>query len=224
LSKFILPSAAATTAADDDAQQHRDVGDEALGQSGDQQDRHQHEAMADATQRRVVGVVHRRHRARPLGSSRQAALAEAAGGALGHGGLPASFGSHFALRVDHGGRGGADRVAKDPVDADAHQADADDGDDGAGDHRRKEAQQRLTAGAIRMEMTPAPMMAPKMPGALGPGIGIGHGHHRADGGKGHAHHHRQLDAEPLRAPSDWISVTRPQQNRSAEISMATCSG
>jgi hypothetical protein len=25
-------------------------------------------------------------------------------------------------------------------------------------------------------------------------------------------------------PSDWISVTRPQQNRSAEISMATCSG
>jgi hypothetical protein len=26
------------------------------------------------------------------------------------------------------------------------------------------------------------------------------------------------------APSDWISVTRPQQNRSAEISMATCSG
>ena len=26
------------------------------------------------------------------------------------------------------------------------------------------------------------------------------------------------------APSDWISVTMPQQNRSAEISMATCSG
>ena len=25
-------------------------------------------------------------------------------------------------------------------------------------------------------------------------------------------------------PSDWISVTRPQQNRSAEISSATCSG
>ena len=26
------------------------------------------------------------------------------------------------------------------------------------------------------------------------------------------------------APSDWISVAMPQQNRSAEISIATCSG
>ena len=37
-------------------------------------------------------------------------------------------------------RGRPDRVAEDPVDAHAHQADADDHDDRAGDHRRKEAQ------------------------------------------------------------------------------------
>jgi hypothetical protein len=42
--------------------------------------------------------------------------------------------------VHHAGGGGAEWVAKNPVDANAHQADTDDRNDGARDHRRKEAQ------------------------------------------------------------------------------------
>jgi len=34
---------------------------------------------------------------------------------------------------------------------------------------------------------------------------------------------RQMPNQDVR-PRDWISVTMPQQNRSAEISMLTCSG
>ena len=43
LSKCIMPSAAAMTAADDDAQQHRDVGEEAPGEARDADDDREHD-------------------------------------------------------------------------------------------------------------------------------------------------------------------------------------
>ena len=58
---------------------------------------------------------------------------------------------------------------------------------------------RLTNGRqIRIEITPAAMMAPKIVrAASGPPSVPAIAMHRSDGGEGHAHHHRQLDAEPL---------------------------
>ena len=147
-------------------------------------------------------------------TSTKSAISEAAQRAIGR------IGEGAGLAVDHLGQHG--QAAAGPVDADAHQGDADDGDDGAGDHRREERSSRLTNGAIRTPKMPAPMIAPKMPRRPTSGI-AGHGHHRADRGEGHAHHHRQLDAEAAGSPRDWISVTMPQANRSALISSATCS-
>ena len=62
----------------------------------------------------------------------------------------------------------------------------------------KKRSMRLTIGAIRIEMMPAPMIEPNSSCAPAvPAVGVGDGDHRRDGREGHAHHHRQPDAEPL---------------------------
>ena len=62
----------------------------------------------------------------------------------------------------------------------------------------KKRSMRLTAGAIRMDTTPAPMMEPNNSCAYRPRLGRGHGRHGRDRGEGDAHHDGQLDAEPAR--------------------------
>ena len=101
--------------------------------------------------------------------------------------------------VDHAGSGRAERVAKNPVDADAHQADADHSNDGAGDHRREKPQHaadqrrnqnrddaRADDGAKNQLCTRSTRCA------------VGHGHHGGDRRKRHAHHDGQANTKPLR--------------------------
>jgi len=89
----------------------------------------------------------------------------------------------------------------------------------------KKRSSRLTTGAIRIEMMPAPMMAPKISWAPAtPGLLLA----IATMGPTEAKVTPIITGSRMPnhcvAPRAWISVTRPQQNRSAEISMATCSG
>ena len=81
----------------------------------------------------------------------------------------------------------------------------------------------LTTGAMIIETMPAPMIAPKIARAVHARHALANATIRADRGEGHAHHHRQRMPNHCVTPSDWISVTMPQANRSAEISSATCS-
>ena len=84
---------------------------------------------------------------------------------------------------------------------------------------------RLTIGAMAIDMTPAPMMAPKIaPAPATPGLALAMATIGATAAKVTPIITGSLMPNYFGAPSDWISMTRPQQNRSAEISMATCSG
>ena len=94
--------------------------------------------------------------------------------------------------------GGAHGVAKNPVDADPHQADPNDKDDRAGHYGRKEAQHPADKGRDQhRDDTRGHDRAKDGARALGPALRIGHSHHWANGSKGHPHHHGQADAEPL---------------------------
>jgi hypothetical protein len=76
-----------------------------------------------------------------------------------------------------------------------------------------------------MLMMPAPMMAPKMARApSGPGCALAIATIGPTAAKVTPIITGSLMPNQRVKPSDWISETRPQQNRSAEISMATCSG
>ena len=102
------------------------------------------------------------------------------------------------LWVDHRWCCGAEGVAKNPVDANAHQADTDDGDDGACHHWREKPQhaadQRCnqdrdstrTNDGAKNELSPSVAR-----------VRTGHGHHGSHGGKGHTHHDGQANAKPL---------------------------
>ena len=85
------------------------------------------------------------------------------------------------------------------------------------------ASRRLMKGAISMETTPAPITAPKMP--VMPRAGL---FAMASMGLTAAKVTPIITGRRmpkyLPIPRDWIRVTRPQQNRSALISAATCSG
>ena len=85
------------------------------------------------------------------------------------------------------------------------------------------ASRRLMKGAISMETTPAPITAPKMP--VMPRAGL---FAMASMGLTAAKVTPIMTGRRmpkyLPIPRDWIRVTRPQQNRSALISAATCSG
>ena len=84
---------------------------------------------------------------------------------------------------------------------------------------------RLTTGAINMATMPAPMMEPKISWAPAvPGVALAIATIGATEAKVTPIMTGSLMPNHWVAPSDWISVTRPQQNRSADISMATCSG
>ena len=84
---------------------------------------------------------------------------------------------------------------------------------------------RLTMGAIRIEITPAPMIEPKIsPAPATPGLLLAIATIGATEAKVTPIITGSLMPNHCVAPSDWIKVTRPQQNRSAEISIATCSG
>ena len=89
----------------------------------------------------------------------------------------------------------------------------------------KNRSMRLTMGAMAIDMTPAPMMAPKIaPAPATPGLALAMATMGATAAKVTPIITGSLLPNYCVPPSDWISVTRPQQNRSAEISMATCSG
>ncbi|OQC04681.1 MAG: hypothetical protein BWX79_02449 [Alphaproteobacteria bacterium ADurb.Bin100] len=84
---------------------------------------------------------------------------------------------------------------------------------------------RLTIGAMRIEITPAPMIDPKIrPAPATPGLLLAIATMGATEAKVTPIITGSLMPNHWVAPRDWISVTRPQQNRSADISMATCSG
>ena len=83
----------------------------------------------------------------------------------------------------------------------------------------------LTMGAIIIEMTPAPMMAPKIARAPStPGIALAKATIGPTAAKVTPIITGSLMPKYFVTPSDWISDTMPQANRSAEISSATCSG
>lgn len=69
-------------------------------------------------------------------------------------------------------------------------------------------------GAIRIEMTPAALMAPMIARALGGAVRVGHGHHRHDGGKVTPIITGWRMPSHCVAPGDWIRVTIPQTMRS----------
>ena len=81
---------------------------------------------------------------------------------------------------------------------------------------------RLTAGAIRMDTTPAPMMEPNSSCAR-PGSAVAMAAMGATEAKVTPIMTGSWMPNQRVAPSVWISVISPQQNRSAEISMATSS-
>ena len=82
---------------------------------------------------------------------------------------------------------------------------------------------RLTAGAIRMDTTPAPMMEPNSSCARRPGSAVAMAAMGATEAKVTPIMTGSWMPNQRVAPSVWISVISPQQNRSAEISMATSS-
>ena len=89
----------------------------------------------------------------------------------------------------------------------------------------KNRSSRPISGAIRIEITPAPMIAPKIARApSGPLCTLAIATIGPTAAKVTPIITGSLMPNYLPKPSDWISVTRPQQNRSAEISSATCSG
>ena len=138
-------------AADDDAEQHGNVAEEALEEARDQQDRHQHQGGHAEVERVAVGGRRR-----------------------------------------HSGAGG-------PVDADAHQRDADHEDDGAGHHRREQRQQ--VADDRRDQYRKDAGRDHGAEDAEDAEVGVvGHRHHGPDRGERDAHHHRQLDAEQRPEP------------------------
>ena len=89
----------------------------------------------------------------------------------------------------------------------------------------KKRSMRLTAGAIRMEITPEPMTAPKIsPAPTCPPLLCAMDTMGATAAKVTPIITGSLIPNHCVAPRAWISVTRPQQNRSAEMSLATWSG
>ena len=83
----------------------------------------------------------------------------------------------------------------------------------------------LTMGAMSIEMMPAPMMAPKIARAPStPGIALAKATIGPTAAKVTPIITGSLMPNQRVMPRDWISVTMPQANRSAEISSATCSG
>ena len=89
----------------------------------------------------------------------------------------------------------------------------------------KNRSMRLTIGAIRIEIRPAPMMAPKIICApASPGLALAIDTIGATAAKVTPIITGRRMPNHWVAPQDWIRVTRPQTNKSAEISMATCSG
>ena len=83
----------------------------------------------------------------------------------------------------------------------------------------------LTMGAMIIEMMPAPMMAPKMARAPStPGVTLAKATIGPTAAKVTPIITGSLMPNHLLKPSDWIKVTMPQANRSAEISSVTCSG
>jgi len=84
---------------------------------------------------------------------------------------------------------------------------------------------RLTTGAITIETTPAPMTEPKIGLApAGPGLLLAMATIGATEAKVTPIITGSLMPNHCVAPSAWIGVTMPQQNRSAEISIVTWSG
>ncbi len=83
----------------------------------------------------------------------------------------------------------------------------------------------LTSGAMIIEITPAPMMAPKMARAPStPGWALAKATIGPTAAKVTPIITGNLMPNHLVMPRLWISVTMPQANRSADISSATCSG
>ena len=84
---------------------------------------------------------------------------------------------------------------------------------------------RLTAGAINIEIAPAPIMEPKISWAPArPGLALAIATIGATAAKVTPIMTGNRMPNHCVAPSDWINVTTPQQNKSAEIKSATCSG
>ena len=139
-------------AAGDHAQQHGDVVQEALGETGQGQDHRQDEQRHAQIERTAI---------------------------VGRRALPA-------------GR---------PVDADVHQGDADDQDDRAGDHRRKQPRDAADHGRRHQAENPGGdhrAIDQLQGGFLRRAGGLArrdHRHHRRDRGKGDAHHYRQADTD-----------------------------
>src|SRR5574343_757377 len=89
----------------------------------------------------------------------------------------------------------------------------------------KKRSMRLTTGASNIEMRPAPMMAPKNnPAPSTPGGALAMATMGATAAKVTPLMTGSLMPNHWVAPKAWIRVTRPQQNRSAWISIVTCSG
>ena len=89
----------------------------------------------------------------------------------------------------------------------------------------KKRSMRLIMGAIRMETTPAPITAPKIrPAPAWPPVACAIDTMGATAAKVTPIITGSLMPNHCVAPQAWISVTRPQTNRSAEIRCATCSG
>ena len=89
----------------------------------------------------------------------------------------------------------------------------------------KKRSMRDTIGAISIDMTPAPMMAPKSSCAPAwPGLALAIATMGATEAKVTPIITGSLMPNHCVAPSAWISVAMPQQNRSAEISSATSCG
>ena len=102
--------------------------------------------------------------------------------------------SHLAVDLPGERRQAAAR----PVDADAHQRDADHDDDGAGHHRRKQRQH--SADERRDHDAEDAGHDHRTVDAEQADLGIArHGEHRRHRGEGDAHHHRQPDADAREA-------------------------
>ena len=84
---------------------------------------------------------------------------------------------------------------------------------------------RLTMGAMIIATMPAPMIAPnKARAPSSPGTAFAIATIGPTAAKVTPIMTGSLMPKYLVMPSDWISVTMPHANRSAEISSATCSG
>jgi len=170
--------------------------------SRDQQDHGQHEGGdGQVVERAVVGVVEHRDRPGQLhgrrtggGHGRQDWHSNRSGcRSRCSGGLHAIHHLHQLGHIDALRQVG--RPAR-PADAHAYQADADHRDDGAGDHRRDEAQHAADQRRNQhRDDAGADDRAEYCAGAVHAGHRVGHRDHRTDRGERPAHHHRQLDAE-----------------------------